>query len=319
MHADISYRTTYRYSDKVSESQNQVRACPVTDTHQQLVSYRIETRPQARVLHHTDAWGTRVDSFGVRRAHDHLVVSIHAEVQTNPRNEPAGGVPLGGVSEPAFVDAHWEYLGPTRHTMVTAQVADIARGCVVDSGDDVVTASGCMAAWVNTSLTYAPGETDIGVTTAEVLRRRTGVCQDFSHLLIALCRSAGIPARYVSGYFFAASETNPADDDGVHTVQVQTHAWVEVAIPGFGWWALDPTNLSPVGERHITIGRARDYDDVPPFRGVYTGEADAEVLAHVTIRRLDADHQPAYTSDEVLQAFPAGKPAARRQPQMQSQ
>jgi len=303
MRAEISYRTTYAYSQQVSESHNQVRACPATDANQRLATYHIETHPHARVLHHTDAWGTRVDAFGVRRAHDRLVVSVHAVVHTQPRPPAPGPVPLAAIGDPRFIDAHWEYLGPTRHTAVTDEVAAVARNCVAGSGDEVVVAASCMAGWVNTNITYAPRTTSIGVTTAEVLDRRTGVCQDFAHLLVAMCRSVGLPARYVSGYFFAASETTPLNDDGHHTVEVQTHAWVEVAVPGAGWWAIDPTNMAPVGERHNTMGRARDYDDVAPFRGIYTGEADAEVTANVTIRRLDTDHHPAYTSDEVLQAF----------------
>lgn len=106
-------------------------------------------------------------------------------------------------------------------------------------------------------------------------------------------KPAGIPARYVSGYFFAHDDrTGEVSGD---TASVQTHAWFEAAIPGGGWLALDPTNAVQVGERHVTIGRGRDYDDVPPIRGVYASVANARVDAGVEMRRMTevvaAQHQ----------------------------
>ena len=140
---------------------------------------------------------------------------------------------------------------------------------------------------MHTSLRYTPGVTYIGVDVNEVLAKGQGVCQDYAHLAIALCRSVGIPARYVSGYFFAASEETGAEVEG-DEVTVQTHAWFEAAIPGWGWMALDPTNALQVGQRHITIGHGRDYDDVPPVRGIYTGGGRPNTDATVEIRRQPA-------------------------------
>jgi transglutaminase-like putative cysteine protease len=110
-----------------------------------------------------------------------------------------------------------------------------------------------------------------------------GVCQDFAHLTVALLRAAGIAARYVSGYLYAAdpSSSAAAGEDG--PMHVQTHAWVEAAVPGHGWWAIDPTNGAAVGERHVVIGRGRDYDDVAPMRGVYFGETEHRLTASVTM------------------------------------
>lgn len=134
------------------------------------------------------------------------------------------------------------------------------------------------------ALRYEPGETWIGVTADDLLTGGAGVCQDYAHLAVSACRVLGIPARYVSGYFFAHDDrTGEVSGD---TASVQTHAWFEAAIPGGGWLALDPTNAVQVGERHVTIGRGRDYDDVPPIRGVYAGVANARVDAGVEMRRM---------------------------------
>ena len=100
-----------------------------------------------------------------------------------------------------------------------------------------------------------------------------------------MLRAVGVPARYVSGYLFTADDATGEDvvDD---EVDVQTHAWVEAAIPNWGWFALDPTNKQHVGERHVTIGRGRDYDDVAPLRGVFVGEQRHELDVSVSMRRL---------------------------------
>jgi len=318
MRFDLAYHTTFRYSEAVTESQNEVRAAPATDDHQLVQSYRIDTTPRARILRYTDAWGTHVDTFGVRDAHEHLVVAVQASVQTRPRPTWAATAALAALDDPAFINQHWEFLQPTRHTTAGKAVQSIGHGCATQASD-VRDAVSCMVQWVGSELRYETGATAIGVTTDEVLERRSGVCQDYSHLLVALCRANGIPARYVSGYFFAAGDDASAagDDVALRTVQVQTHAWVEVAVPGAGWWAVDPTNQQPVGERHITIGRGREYDDVPPFRGVYTGEAEAEVTATVTIRRHDGDGARfEVTSAEVLQPFPEGIDVGARSRQL---
>jgi transglutaminase-like putative cysteine protease len=97
-------------------------------------------------------------------------------------------------------------------------------------------------------------------------------------------RSAGIPARYVSGYLYARDQsvgTAPAEPE----IEIQTHAWVEALIPGWGWWSLDPTNPEPVGERHIKIGHGRDYDDVLPLRGVFHGAEEHHLGVRVQISR----------------------------------
>ena len=143
-------------------------------------------------------------------------------------------------------------------------------------------------------LTYRQGATEIGTTLAELVAGGAGVCQDFAHLATGMLRSVGVPARYVSGYLFAADETAPdtgtADTETGDVVSVQTHAWIEAALPGWGWWPLDPTNGGGVGERHVVIGCGRDYGDVPPVRGAFIGSGTAEVDAEVVIGRQFDGH-----------------------------
>jgi transglutaminase-like putative cysteine protease len=284
---DVTYRTQIRYDDVVRASQNELRACPASDQHQQLVAYRVVTHPAARVLSYTDYFGTRVDAFGVRDPHVSLEVVAEASVETLPRPLVAVSPRRSDLDAGPFRDEQTEYLGPSEHARWDPDVQAAAERLVAITGDDVVGIVLAVHRFVHTSLRYTPGATYIGVDVGEVLAKGQGVCQDYAHLAVAMCRSVGIPARYVSGYFFAASEETGADVEG-DEVTVQTHAWFEAAIPGWGWMALDPTNALQVGQRHIVIGHGRDYDDVPPVRGIYTGGGRPSTDARVEIRRQAA-------------------------------
>lgn len=284
---DVRYRTSIHYDDIVRTSQNELRACPASDDHQQLVAYRVTTHPAARVLSYQDYFGTRVDTFGIREPHVALEVTAEASVETLPRPLVTVSPRLAELRDAAFRDAHAEYLDRSTHTAWDPDLAHAADRIAAITGDDVVGVVLALHRFVHTSLRYRPGATYIGVDVNEVLAKAQGVCQDYAHLAVAMCRSLGVPARYVSGYFFAAADDTGADAEA-DEVTVQTHAWFEAAVPAWGWLALDPTNALQVGQRHIAIGRGRDYDDVPPVRGVYTGGGRPSTDASVHIRRQAA-------------------------------
>ncbi len=248
MRLGIRYVTRFDYGGPVVESQNELRACPTGDGHQQLVHYGVTTTPVARVRSHSDYWGTRVDTFGVVGPHERLEVVAAATVETSPRPAPD--------------------LWARR---IATGVADVGT-LMARVEEDVA------------GLEYRRGRTDVGVAVEDVLAAGAGVCQDFAHVTIALLRELGVPARYVSGYFFAADDRTGAEAGD--EVEVETHAWVEAAVPGAGWIAIDPTNRQPVGERHVTIGRGRDYDDVAPLRGIYNGPREHRLTVNVRMRRL---------------------------------
>jgi len=281
---DIRYHTRFTYEPGVSESHNELRACPITDEHQRLVTYRVGVSPAARPLSFTDYWGTRVDAFGVRGSHDALEVVAEATVETEPRDDRPSGSTHADLDVPDFVARHHEFLQPTRHTEWDDHLRALATERAHAAGPTVVDAVAGIHDLVRESLRYVTGSTDIGIPVTEVLRGGVGVCQDYAHLMVALCRSVGIPARYVSGYLFTADDSTGAEADRP-VVRVQTHAWVETAIPHSGWRALDPTNGRSVGELHVKVGHGRDYDDVSPFRGVYQGVSAVTLDASVEIRR----------------------------------
>ncbi len=285
MRFDVRYRTVFSYDDLVSESQNELRACPASNETQRLLDYRVTIQPAARVYSSIDAWGTRVDAFGIRRPHETMTVVAEASVETSPSSMPAAAPRLDALRREEFIDDHVEYLQRDRHTDAGDAIATAARDQVSLVGSDVVGAVLAIHRYVGTTLRYVPGATDVGISVDRVFEGRQGVCQDYAHLAVAMCRCVGIPARYVSGYLFTDRDDvgAPAGSDAV---VVQTHAWFEAAIPGWGWLGLDPTNGQIASEYHVKIGHGRSYDDVQPLRGVYLGPGSSAVEPQVEIRRV---------------------------------
>jgi transglutaminase-like putative cysteine protease len=313
MRFDIRYSCRFVYDDLVRESQNEVRACPLTDDHQHLVAYRVQTTPPSRVLSFTDWWGTRVDAFGVREPHLVLDVVAEATVETRPRPMITVDPRSDALATPDFRDAFAEYLERTPHADWGPAIDEQAARLAAAAGGGVVSQLLAIHRFVHSHLSYVPGSTYVGVPIDAVFARGEGVCQDFAHLAIAMCRSAGIPARYVSGYLFTSDDASGAAPSDDEVVEVQTHAWFEAAVPGVGWVALDPTNGRDVQLRHVAIGRGRDYDDVPPLRGVYAGTAGHELDVTVEIRRVGS---AAMATAPASGAAPAGPmpPAPRTAP-----
>jgi transglutaminase-like putative cysteine protease len=281
MRLEIRYLNEFTYAEPARESHNLLRACPANTPDQRLIHYDVEVDPNARIMSYVDYWGTRVDEFGIREPHMVLSIRAQSTVETSAPVAPEVAPPMDSYG--AVRGELVSFLMPSPHVRWNGAVSDIA-GASIAGAPDAVGAAVAIADTVTATLEYRPGSTEVGVDVADILEQRTGVCQDFAHLAIAMYRSVGMPARYVSGYLYATRQTDAAAPVDAE-VDVQTHAWVEVFIPGHGWWQLDPTNPQPVGELHVKIGHGRDYDDVMPLRGVYHGGSAHDLGVQVTITR----------------------------------
>lgn len=300
MEISLRYVTHFRYATPVWESHNSLRACPTREDGQTVREYALEIKPDVPVFTYIDNWGTQVDTFDIPQPHTELVVTASARVDTTAPSLPISG-PFAGTAEMLYIEDGWRFLQPGRHTSWTPGIESAAKDAM-GASTDVVEIAGSIENLVRDTVEYRSGATDIGIDPQRIWSERVGVCQDFAHLTIAMLRSVGIASRYVSGYFYASDPTDHevADTD---EIVVATHAWVELAVPGWGWWGIDPTNASPVGERHIKIGHGRDYDDVTPLRGVYYGESDHHLAAEVTMStsRILRDAVPAVELSELAQ------------------
>jgi transglutaminase-like putative cysteine protease len=121
---------------------------------------------------------------------------------------------------------------------------------------------------IYTDMKYRSGVTHTGTTAAQVLKTKSGVCQDYAHLMIAALRALGLPARYISGYL----RTYPVDGKERHRGADQSHAWASAWIgDAHGWVDFDPTNNLLVSDEHVTLAWGRDFQDVSPLRGIILG------------------------------------------------
>jgi transglutaminase-like putative cysteine protease len=174
-------------------------------------------------------------------------------------------------------DGHAELLTEGKLTCLPAELVETVRDAArCDDPHDTAVA---IAGWVRDHVAYVPGSTGVQTSAREAWDLRQGVCQDIAHLTVGLLRAHGIPARYVSGYLHPKVEAEVGE-----TVAGQSHAWVEFWVGD--WVGYDPTNGVAVGTRHVTVARGRDYDDVPPLKGVYHGAPSKHLGVTVEITRL---------------------------------
>lgn len=276
----IRHKTGFRYTSAVVASYNEVRMLPIRDDSQVIFSARLEINPRPLSHEYTDHFGNRVVVFELFENHDELEIISSATVELrDPKHQPSS---LTWDELPQVVEADLmltDFLEFTKKTTITADlekaVAKIAASC-----ERPAEAAVEVCQFIHSSMTYQFGVTSVHSGASEAWNQKIGVCQDYAHIAIGALRSIGIPARYVSGYLHPQKEPKPGQ-----TVVGESHAWIEWYAGN--WEANDPTNNIQLPTRHITVARGRDYDDVPPLRGVFAGGCESELFVQVEIT-LDA-------------------------------
>lgn len=271
----VVHETTYDYESAVVASFNEVRMTPTSGPGQLLVHHRTMVNPYVALFTYRDYWGTTVEAFDLHTSHDRLsVVSDNVVESWNP-SRTVDGPSWGHVESTDFQDQFVEYLRHTRLSPVLPD-ADALTESLRSAASPLAAAEACVDL-VRQRMTYTPGATHVHTPADEAWANRRGVCQDYSHVTISLLRSLGVPARYVSGYHYTGS--GEIDEP----VLVESHAWLE-AWAG-EWIAFDPTNGLDVGERYVTVAVGRDYSDVSPMRGIFSGGASRAIDVTVTMTR----------------------------------
>lgn len=274
----VRHTTGYRYDTEVRASYNEARLTPQTGPAQLTLESRVEISPPARQQRYWDYWGTQVTSFDLSTPHRELEVTAESVVETADAAPTPSGATWSLLRSEAVTDAHVEVLVPSARTVPGDDLVAVASATV--EGLEPYDAARALLGLVHQQVAYRTGSTGVSTSAAEAWRQRSGVCQDIAHVSIALLRAVGIPARYVSGYLHPGGERAPIGAP----VRGESHAWVEVWLGD--WWAFDPTNDSPVGERHVVVARGRDYADVPPLKGVYSGGGSQSLGVVVEVTRL---------------------------------
>jgi len=274
---EIQHETRLAYSEPVTESVAETRMEPASDSEQSCRSFHLSVTPPAAVFRYVDGFGNRVHHFNVLPPHLEVRVLAASVVETHPRPHDlaasTAGYPLrlehAGLELLDFLHLR----GPARHTPLLEPVLDALRPAPGTGVGELVLA---VTRYIQERFQYAKDVTLASSPIDDLLSHGKGVCQDFTHLMIAVLRSFGVPARYVSGYVFREEKES------------QSHAWCEVWLPDLGWVGVDPTNAALADERFVKVAIGRDFSDVPPNKGVYKGKATESIFVRVETRLLDA-------------------------------
>lgn len=284
---DVSHKTVYRYTTPVVQSQHVVHMSPRMVERQKVKGHTLLVDPAPTLrTERDDYYGNRVVLFDIEQEHEELTVHAKSTIVVVAR-EPVdlpGSVAWETLAEAPARDSGAlaldvvRYACASRHTRPTREIAEYARKSF-SPNRAVLLGVWDLVTRIYHDFLFDPTATDISTPVMEVLRKRRGVCQDFSHLALACLRSLRLPARYVSGYIL----TSPPPGQPRLAGADASHAWISVWAPEAGWVDFDPTNGLMPREEHITIAYGRDYDDVSPISGILLGGSEHSVTVGVDV------------------------------------
>jgi len=274
----IRHVTGFSYDGAADSSYNEVRMTPLALDRQRVISSSLEVTPYALQSTYRDYFGTIVTTFDLHDRHRQLEVVAEATVETFHPESSAPALDLATLSEDPWKDQLVEYLTPTARTAMASEVLDEFRDSVASYVDPRDVAEAALSV-VAQRMQYVRGATLVSSTAQEAWDESKGVCQDLTHVTVALLRSAGVPARYVSGYLHSDPDAAVGE-----TILGESHAWVEYFAGE--WRGVDPTNGGDVGLRHVTVAKGREYGDVPPLKGIYHGDPSSALGVVVEVTRL---------------------------------
>lgn len=268
MQVRISHRTTYRYQEPVKYTAQTLRLTPRRDGEQHTLAWSIQA--PGRRAEQVDAHGNIAHLLTLEEPHREISILVTGVVEIARARDVLRE--QGALSPLA-------YLAPTALTVASERIVALARDHLAGR-DPLRQRLYDLAKGVCARVRYQPGTTTVEDAAAAALERGEGVCQDQAHVLIACCRSMGIPARYVSGYLCSGPG---------NAGETASHAWVEAWLTEEqGWHGIDVTHVEPAGARHCRLAIGRDYLDAAPVRGVRRGGGPEVMDVSVTATIVDS-------------------------------
>lgn len=309
----IEHTTRLEYSADVVEGVMDARLGPFSDADQRWETFELRANPSAAVRPYHDGFGNAAHLITIARPHRFIEVVTCSRVQTlldDPFPFPVTPLRPLGPSDLA------DYLAPSSMVPELPALQALAAPHHPTDPAAAFDAVRVLMGVVYRGFTYRKHVTDVATTVADVVANRIGVCQDFAHVLIGLCRAVGIPARYVSGYVVVQrqsqsqsqsqrsgtgtqsqsqsqsrshAETRRAQgpDPTPSSDHAASHAWIEAWTPTHGWRGFDPTNDLVASQNHVKMALGRDYSDIPPTRGTFRGAAEEHLTVDVVTRVED--------------------------------
>lgn len=271
----IHHVTKYTYNRPVIESVNQVRIYPVASPQQEILNHEITISDAPELFFFLDYWGNRCADFSIVEPHRELVIDSRLIVRTTGTNElPVNTSTLADVQTAIASNFQLLELSKPEEIKSTDAIHKIISSVCANDKTVMQLTEHC-SNYIYQHFKYIKGITNIETTVDEILEHRSGVCQDFAHVLLQLLRTIGIPARYVSGYI--CPNKNGMRGEGA------THAWVEALIPNYGWMGIDPTNNVWVSTHHVKLAVGRNFNDCSPMKGTFKGVSRQTLSVYVSV------------------------------------
>jgi len=282
MHLRVLHRTTFSYAGRAHDSFNEVRLQPLNDATQVCRDFKLHLIPGSTPRAYDDFYGNTVHYFEVAGGHTKLTIEAASVVQTLPVAERPDipRVGLEALKDTSNIDLLAEFYTTSHYVPLDVELWREAQDALAEGRSDIWSDVRRLGSHIYRRFAYRPHTTGVNTLATDVLKLRMGVCQDFAHVHLGLCRSVGIPARYVSGYFFNTTR-RPREIEA-------SHAWIEAYVPGFGWAAFDPTHDRPADDRYVKVAVGRDYADIRPVNGTYRGAPTRSLKVAVTVRETPA-------------------------------
>jgi transglutaminase-like putative cysteine protease len=287
----VEHRLVFEYDSYISESFLELRVQPKISNHQTVHAFSLAVGPPTRVYRYADWHENVVHHFNVTRYHDRIEVLSRSLVTTQEaaRVDDVASDPTPLANPPYHLRDFLQWEGPVR---LTPALRRFQRGLSLPRGARLGELVRAVGTQIHRGFTYQKDVTRYDSTTEDFLKLGAGVCQDFTHLMLGTLRLMGIPCRYVSGYLHVTPK-----GDGPS----QSHAWIEFWSPTGGWVPFDPTHDRDLDERYVVVGHGRSYDDVPPNKGIYRGNAREALRAEV--RTMVASERTSPVLQESVEAI----------------
>lgn len=272
----IYHRTTYEYDRLVKESVNEIKIYPYQCNEQEVLQHELSITGQPEIQTFSDYWGNKTGVFNLLASHKELTIGSKLLVRTTASPD----LEINYIS--GFSELKMDVNGQLKMTeLITPekinaqQEIDKVITTIYKNEGSVAETVQNLCNFIFTEFNYIKGITNVETTVDEILEHRSGVCQDFVHLMLQILRTMRIPCRYVSGYICP-------NKDGMRG-EGATHAWLEVWIPAHGWAGIDPTNNIWVTNNHVKLAVGRNFNDCSPVKGTFKGPAVQKLLVYVSI------------------------------------
>lgn len=273
---NIHHVTKYEYDRPVKESVNEIRIYPAPGNEQEVLYHELNVTGSPDISVINDYWGNKLGTFNIISPHQELIIESKLIARTLRAETPLHTMQGSFAQLNDEVNNNLTLLelccveDPSLHDEINSILTDL-----VAPAQTVAEFVYACSNYIFSRFRYIKGITNVETTPEEILRLRSGVCQDFAHIMLEILRNAHIPCRYVSGYI--CPNQNGMRGEGA------THAWAEAWIPGIGWTGVDPTNNVWVSGNHVKLAVGRNFNDCSPVKGTFKGPAKQFLSVFVSV------------------------------------